>query len=228
MADVESSGGLTRWFPPKRRQRPNRRQCCDIPGRTGLAGAPRALAARDFIRCRAGAGRIRRNPCHTALIRRGDEETRQNRAHRHCRPGAMCLGASGGNYLIMAFGARWVARSGADDEHDDFKWLAPDALGDLNVTGGLPRSSSGRRLIRRRRNCAPRLASCAWKGHTERNLGTRCQALLTMFAADFGRRAILAPPHGPPGCRRRRRRAICNRLAEILDPALYRGICGHQ
>jgi len=26
-----------------------------------------------------------------------------------------------------------------NDEHDDFKWLAPDALGDLNVTGGLPR-----------------------------------------------------------------------------------------
>jgi hypothetical protein len=38
----------------------------------------------------------------------------------------------------MSFAARWTAREPVlNDEHDDFKWLAPDALGDLKVTGGL-------------------------------------------------------------------------------------------
>ena len=46
---------------------------------------------------------------------------------------------SGGHYVIMSFAARWIAREPVlNDEHDDFKWLAPNALGDLNVTGGLP------------------------------------------------------------------------------------------
>lgn len=46
--------------------------------------------------------------------------------------------AGGGHYLIMSFAARWTAREPVlNDEHDDFKWLAPDALGDLKVTGGL-------------------------------------------------------------------------------------------
>ncbi len=44
----------------------------------------------------------------------------------------------GGHYLIMSFAARWTAREPVlNDEHDDFKWLAPDGLGDLKVTGGL-------------------------------------------------------------------------------------------
>ena len=39
----------------------------------------------------------------------------------------------------MSFAARWVANEAVlNDEHDDFKWLAPDALGDLKLTGGLP------------------------------------------------------------------------------------------
>jgi hypothetical protein len=38
----------------------------------------------------------------------------------------------------MSFAARWTAREPVlNDEHDDFKWLAPDGLGDLQVTGGL-------------------------------------------------------------------------------------------
>ena len=46
--------------------------------------------------------------------------------------------SGGGHYLIMSFAARWTAREPVlNDEHDDFKWLAPDALGDLKVTGGL-------------------------------------------------------------------------------------------
>ena len=53
---------------------------------------------------------------------------------REVLPGA----GGGGHYLIMSFAARWTAREPVlNDEHDDFKWLAPDALGDLKVTGGL-------------------------------------------------------------------------------------------
>src|SRR5581483_9784033 len=46
-----------------------------------------------------------------------------------------------GHYLIMSFAARWVARElSLNDELDDFRWIAPDALGglhDLKLTGGL-------------------------------------------------------------------------------------------
>ena len=77
---------------------------------------------------------------HTALHREVDEETALRieiiglAGWREVLPGA----SGGGHYLIMSFGARWVAREPVlNDEHDDFKWLAPDALGDLNVTGGL-------------------------------------------------------------------------------------------
>jgi hypothetical protein len=53
---------------------------------------------------------------------------------REVLPGA----GGGGDYLIMSFAARWTAREPVlNDEHDDFKWLAPDAPGDLKVTGGL-------------------------------------------------------------------------------------------
>jgi ADP-ribose pyrophosphatase YjhB (NUDIX family) len=46
--------------------------------------------------------------------------------------------AGGGHYLIMSFAARWRAGEPVlNDELDDFRWLAPDALGDLKVTGGL-------------------------------------------------------------------------------------------
>jgi hypothetical protein len=38
----------------------------------------------------------------------------------------------------MSFAARWTGKEPVlNDEHDDFKWLAPDGLGDLQVTGGL-------------------------------------------------------------------------------------------
>ena len=38
----------------------------------------------------------------------------------------------------MSFAARWVACEPVlNDEHDDFKWLAPEAIGGLRVTGGL-------------------------------------------------------------------------------------------
>ena len=77
---------------------------------------------------------------HTALHREVDEETGLRieilglAGWREVLPGS----ASGGHYLIMSFAARGAAREPVlNDEHDDFKWLAPEGLGDLKVTGGL-------------------------------------------------------------------------------------------
>jgi len=77
---------------------------------------------------------------HTALHREVDEETGLKieildlAGWREVLPGA----GGGGHYLIMSFAARWTAREPVlNDEHDDFKWLAPEAIGDLKVTGGL-------------------------------------------------------------------------------------------
>jgi 8-oxo-dGTP diphosphatase len=48
-------------------------------------------------------------------------------------------GGGGGHYLIMSFAARWSSGQPVlNEELDDFRWLAPDALGDLNLTAGLP------------------------------------------------------------------------------------------
>jgi ADP-ribose pyrophosphatase YjhB (NUDIX family) len=44
-----------------------------------------------------------------------------------------------GHYVIMSFAARWIAGEPVlNEELDDFKWLMPDALGDLELTDGLP------------------------------------------------------------------------------------------
>jgi 8-oxo-dGTP diphosphatase len=44
----------------------------------------------------------------------------------------------GGHYLIMSFAARWIAGEVVlNEELDDFRWLAPDAIGDLRLTDGL-------------------------------------------------------------------------------------------
>ena len=44
----------------------------------------------------------------------------------------------GGHYLIMSFAARWSAGEPVlNDELDDYKWLAPDAVGELKMTFGL-------------------------------------------------------------------------------------------
>lgn len=78
---------------------------------------------------------------HTALHREVDEETALKieiaglAGWREVVPGT----SGGGHYVIMSFAARW--RSGEpvlNDEHDDFRWLAPESLGDLRVTDGLP------------------------------------------------------------------------------------------
>jgi 8-oxo-dGTP diphosphatase len=78
---------------------------------------------------------------HTALHREVDEETALR---------IEIVGLSGwrevvpskpghGHYVIMSFAARWTGGEPVlNDELDDFKWLAPDALGDLKLTDGLP------------------------------------------------------------------------------------------
>lgn len=77
---------------------------------------------------------------HAALHREVDEETALKieivglAGWREVVPGT----GGGGHYLIMSFAARWTfGEPVLNDELDDFRWLEPDALGDLTVTGGL-------------------------------------------------------------------------------------------
>lgn len=77
---------------------------------------------------------------HAALHREVDEETALRieivdlAGWREVVPD----GAGGGHYVIMSFAARWTSGEPVlNEELDDFKWLAPDALGDIKVTDGL-------------------------------------------------------------------------------------------
>jgi 8-oxo-dGTP diphosphatase len=88
---------------------------------------------------------------HAALHREIGEETGLRieildlAGWREVVPGA----AGGGHYLIMAFAARWTFGDPVlNDELDDFRWLAPDALGNLKITTGLEEIiQSARRLL---------------------------------------------------------------------------------
>ena len=88
---------------------------------------------------------------HAALHREVDEETRLKidivdlAGWREVVPGA----GGGGHYLIMSFAARWsFGEPVLNDELDDFRWLNPDALGELTITAGLPDIvRSARRLL---------------------------------------------------------------------------------
>ena len=87
---------------------------------------------------------------HAALHREVDEETALKieivalAGWREVLPET-----GGGHYLVMSFAARWNSGEPVlNDELDDFRWLAPDDLGDLRVTGGLQEViQSARRLI---------------------------------------------------------------------------------
>jgi 8-oxo-dGTP diphosphatase len=87
---------------------------------------------------------------HAALHREVDEETGLEigilglAGWREVLPTA-----GGGHYLIMSFAARWIANEPAlNEEHDDFKWLVPETLSGLKLTGGLPEViEAARRLL---------------------------------------------------------------------------------
>src|SRR6478735_1340407 len=80
---------------------------------------------------------------HQALAREVDEETGLTidivglAGWREVLP----VTGGAGHYLIMSFAARWASREPVlNDELDDYRWIAPDALGhlgDLKLTGGL-------------------------------------------------------------------------------------------
>ena len=78
---------------------------------------------------------------HAALHREVMEETALTieiadlAAWREVVPSA---GGGGGHYVIMSFAARWSAgEPHLNEELDDYRWLAPDALSDLEITDGL-------------------------------------------------------------------------------------------
>ena len=88
---------------------------------------------------------------HAALHREIDEETSlaidivELAGWREVVPGS----GGGGHYVILSFAARWRAGEPVlNDELDDFRWLKPDSLGDLEMTGGLAELiQSARRLL---------------------------------------------------------------------------------
>jgi 8-oxo-dGTP diphosphatase len=89
---------------------------------------------------------------HAALHREVDEETALRiqivglAGWREVVPGT----SGGGHYLILSFAAHWISGEPVlNDELDDFRWLKPDAIGNLQVTGGLPEViQSAWRLVR--------------------------------------------------------------------------------
>ncbi len=91
---------------------------------------------------------------HQALTREVDEETGLRieiiglAGWREVLPAA----PGAGHYLIMSFAARWMAEEPSlNEELDDYRWVAPGALGslgDLKLTGGLEEViQSAHRLI---------------------------------------------------------------------------------
>lgn len=91
---------------------------------------------------------------HQALSREVDEETGLEieivslAGWREVLPAA----PGAGHYLILSFAARWVAKEPVlNDELDDYRWIAPDALGslgELKLTEGLEEIiQSAHRLI---------------------------------------------------------------------------------
>jgi len=88
---------------------------------------------------------------HEALNREVTEETALKieiaglAGWREVLPGT----SRAGHYLIMSFAARWIAGEVVlNEELDDFRWLAPDAIGDLKLTDGLDEViAAARRLL---------------------------------------------------------------------------------
>jgi ADP-ribose pyrophosphatase YjhB (NUDIX family) len=92
---------------------------------------------------------------HAALAREINEETGLAvdiiglAGWREVLPAASGGSGRGGHYVILSFAARWRAGEiSLNDELDDFRWRAPDALDGLALTDGLPEIvAAARRLI---------------------------------------------------------------------------------
>src|SRR5258708_4810710 len=120
---------------------------CDGKGLLGRRARPPRQGFYSFPGGRVEFG----ESLHTALHREVDEETGLRieildlAGWREVLPAA----GGGGHYVIMSFAARWTAREPVlNDEHDDFKWLSPEALGDIELTEGLQEViEAARRLI---------------------------------------------------------------------------------
>lgn len=87
---------------------------------------------------------------HAALHREVTEETALKieiaglAAWREVMPTA----AGSGHYVILSFAARWSAgEPDLNEELDHYRWLAPDGLGELKVTDGLPEVIEAARLV---------------------------------------------------------------------------------
>jgi len=54
-----------------------------------------------------------------------------------------------GHYVVLPFAARWIfGEPTLNDEHDDFRWIAPEEIGGFNTTDGLPDIvAAARRLL---------------------------------------------------------------------------------
>ncbi|HEY0330004.1 MAG TPA: NUDIX domain-containing protein [Rhodopseudomonas sp.] len=56
-----------------------------------------------------------------------------------------------GHYLIMSFAARWIGgEPRLNEELDDFRWIAPDAVAGLRHTEGLPAIAAAASALLRR------------------------------------------------------------------------------
>jgi 8-oxo-dGTP diphosphatase len=90
------------------------------------------------IRCRAGGSKSAK-PFTPRCIARSKRtaltiEIADLAAWREVLPAT----TGSGHYVILSFAARWSAGEVVlNEELDDHKWLAPDALGELKVTEGL-------------------------------------------------------------------------------------------
>ena len=164
---------------------------------------------------------------HAALHREVDEETALKieivglAGWREVVPGT----TGGGHYLIMSFAARWMAGEPVlNDEHDDFKWLDPDALGDLKTTGGLQEVIQSARGILGLTTLKPRLASSALKRHItgapDPFMSKHLLAIFLLISVCISGPARAQDAAAPFD-------GDLQRLAEILGTLHYlRGICG--
>ena len=58
------------------------------------------------------------------------------------------VASGGGHYVIISFAARWSSGEPVlNDEHDDFRWMVPESLDDLEVTDGLPEIIAAARRV---------------------------------------------------------------------------------